>query len=315
MSQARDVLFTLNNPELPPEELQAKLEAWTQVLYFIFQLEEGENGTPHFQGFAQFKSPKKFSTVLNKLSPRLHLEKRRGTPEQAKEYCSKEDTRQGGPWEGGEFVATVGQGTRSDLKDCIDTMRSTSSLKAAALAFPETFVKYSRGLQALYQYMSPAREGEVSVRLLFGPPGTGKTRHVIDSVPRSELFIMEPGSKWFDGYDGHPVLLLDDFVGAASGFRLDYTLRLLDRYEMRLPIKGAHTYLTAKIVYITTNLHPETWFDWNTRIVQLEALKRRFSEIWYFPDAGEKFQVDKASFFNNYQPINADDYDVYCLPK
>ncbi len=48
--------------------------------YLIYQKEEGDNKTPHFQGYVHFKNAVKFSTMRNKL-PGAHLSIARGSGE------------------------------------------------------------------------------------------------------------------------------------------------------------------------------------------------------------------------------------------
>lgn len=43
-------VFTINNPEAEPEAFCSKLESIPDIEYAVFQKEEGESGTPHFQG-------------------------------------------------------------------------------------------------------------------------------------------------------------------------------------------------------------------------------------------------------------------------
>lgn len=151
---------------------------------------------------------------------------------------------------------------------------------------PAIFVKYHRGFYALageaVRKLKRDRD-TVKVTLLFGLPGCGKTRFVLDRHP--DAYVHEPGSPWFDGYTGQDVLLLDDFAGSGSGYRLDKTLVLLDKYQPRLPIKGGHTYLLATHVYVTTNIHPRDWFKWEGRDVQWLALARRFDEVYVFEES------------------------------
>jgi len=45
------------------------------------------------------------------------------------------------------------------------------------------------------------------------------------------------GQLWFDCYENQEVLLLDDFYG---NIRYSYMLNLLDRYTIRLPVKGSY---------------------------------------------------------------------------
>ena len=57
--------------------------------YHIFGYERGEEGTPHLQGYIHLKSASTLS-AMKKRMPRAHWEPRRGTVDQAVEYCKKE---------------------------------------------------------------------------------------------------------------------------------------------------------------------------------------------------------------------------------
>jgi len=142
MATARHVCFTYNNPTLSPADFQAKLQAAERVRYAIFQLEEGEAGTPHYQGYVEYTSPQRFSYFHTNVTP-CHCEKRRGTRAQARDYCRKEDSRKDGPWEVGQWRAG-GSGSRNDLHGIVDACK-TGSLKRVAEEHPEGILRYSKG--------------------------------------------------------------------------------------------------------------------------------------------------------------------------
>lgn len=87
-------VFTLNNPGDQPLEFDPNI-----VKYAVWQLEEGNNtGTPHYQGYVELVRKRALSR-LHQLIPclaRAHIESRRGTAKQARDYCMKEDTRVAG---------------------------------------------------------------------------------------------------------------------------------------------------------------------------------------------------------------------------
>lgn len=83
--QFRHVCFTLNN--YTEEEYKQLIEM--ECKYLVIGKEVGEEGTPHLQGYIEFKTPKRFSTLKN-INQRIHWEERRGTAKQASEYCKKE---------------------------------------------------------------------------------------------------------------------------------------------------------------------------------------------------------------------------------
>lgn len=283
MSQCRNWVFTYNNPTYEPEAFLELVQSTSAFRFVAFQEEVGASGTRHFQGVLSFSRQKRLQTVKNQLGVELHLEIMRGTMEQAYAYATKEDTRVRGPWQAGEMVV---ERQRTDLH------RATQLLKEKGLAYikeelPEVYARYPKGLDALefHRVESLQRDSDnVKVTLLIGNPGCGKTRKVLNDVPAAELYHHEPGDAWYDGYHGQPVVLLDDFCGAASGMRLDKALRFLDRYRVRLPVKGSFTYLVATRVIITTNIHPAGWYKWEDRSIHYLALKRRIQEVVVFEE-------------------------------
>lgn len=110
MTQSCDWCFTLNNPNgaLVPYDAET-------MQYLVYQLESGESGTEHLQGFIQLLRKKTLGGVKRLLGfDTMHLEKRRGTAKQAADYCKKDDSRKDGPWEFGQ-LRTVG-GNRVDYE-------------------------------------------------------------------------------------------------------------------------------------------------------------------------------------------------------
>lgn len=76
------------------------------IKYSIVQLEKSpETGALHFQGYIEMPKPMRFGAIKKLLKcESAHLEARKGTPQQAADYCRKEDSRFDGPWELGELT-------------------------------------------------------------------------------------------------------------------------------------------------------------------------------------------------------------------
>lgn len=271
---ARDWCFTWNNPGMldTPEE-------WSGVKYLRYQLERGENGTNHYQGFVQFKVKKRLS-ALKKLAPPVHWEVRRGTVQQAIDYVEKEESRVDGPWGFGDPSI---QGERSDLTVLAEKVLSGVSLKLIARENPSHYVRYAKGLQALARYApQPPLVRDVTVKLFFGPTGTGKTWTAVHSLEDpDEVYIKDTG-QWWDNYHGQKLIVVDDFAGKASSMRLVEVLRMLDGYRYQVQVKGGYEWLGAETIIVTTNIHPKDWYKWDGREDQYPALRRRFHEVWVF---------------------------------
>lgn len=85
--------FTLNNPVLPGDH--NIFQNNPKIDKYVYQLEEGESKTPHFQGFLRFKTKSRPMSIIT--NPKIHWEKCK-SPEDAIRYCQKPEGRLQGPW-------------------------------------------------------------------------------------------------------------------------------------------------------------------------------------------------------------------------
>lgn len=111
------------------------------IRYVVFQLEVGELGTPHFQGYIELTRPQRFTWLRSNFAAARYAE-RRGLRDEARSYAMKEDTRTAGPWEYGDFNSG-GAGRRTDLSSLVETCK-TGSLKRVADEHPEMVIRYPR---------------------------------------------------------------------------------------------------------------------------------------------------------------------------
>lgn len=121
---------------------------------------------------------------------------------------------------------------------------------------------------------------EISGTTLWHQGSRGGIQELSDP-PKPLTFCRIPtvSGYWFDGYMGQECVLLDDFDGKASKWTLAQTLSILDRYPLNAPTKGGFTFWKPKEVWVTTNIHPRKWFEWENRENQYDALKRRFTVV------------------------------------
>ena len=78
--------FTINNYN---DDDIAKIKSYENN-YLIFGREVGENGTPHLQGYIEFKTNRKLERLKREFHQTAHLEKRRGKAIEASDYCKKD---------------------------------------------------------------------------------------------------------------------------------------------------------------------------------------------------------------------------------
>ena len=74
-----------------------------------------------------------------------------------------------------------------------------------------------------------------------------------------DCYVWKPSvtTKWFDGYMGQSVILIEEFSGQVN---IEFMLGLLDCYTQMVEVKGGSTYLNAKTIYITSNVEPSDWY-------------------------------------------------------
>lgn len=309
MARYRAVCFTLNNPTDPiafdVEEMQ----------YLVYQKEIGANGTPHFQGYCEFKKQKRLAAVKLLLAgpppASCHVERRRGTPAEAAAYCKKDDTRAPGetPVEFGEMKA---QGKRMDLEAFKDEVMAGKRKRELIDDHCGIIARYPKFYDQLTMMNRPERSEEMVVTLLIGGTGLGKTRRVMDAYGSDSDFYVAPlnnGTMWYDTFDGHRRVLLDDFAGAASHISLTSLLRLLDRYPVLVPTKGSHTWWLPVEVFVTTNIPPRDWYKWENRGEQYKALARRFHKVVEYKEGEEPLERE-ADWWQIHAPMEA----VYTTP-
>lgn len=276
---SRNWVFTLNNPdEFVPEVALKDI-----FKFLIYQVEKGENGTIHQQGYICFKVSQRI-TKLKKLIPRAHWEIRKGTHEQAVAYCSKAETRVSGPHSFGDAPA---QGKRTDLDAVKETIDAGGCLMDIADNHFTSFVKYERGIKSYMTMKAPKRETKSKVYVLWGPTGTGKSFWCESEAPNAYWYYPQKDGKWWDGYEGQEDVIIDEFYG---GIMWSIFLRLLDRYPMNVEHKGASVNFNPKRIFITSNKHPRDWYPGKDGLY--ETLERRLDCIMHCPRFGQRFQTN-----------------------
>ncbi len=295
--RARAWCFTYNNPVENPEQfLEFFRETMPYVRYVVFQGEESETATPHYQGYIEFSRKMTLSTLIR--YKQMHYEIRRGTRVDARNYAMKEDTRVAGPWEHGSWESG-GQGARTDLIAFRDAVKAGGTKRRMIDEHPLAMARYPRFYATIRSTIRPVREDDLTIRLNYGTTGTGKTRYAFDTYPDLYEIPLSNGTMWFDGYDLHKDVLFDDFCGAASKVALDNVLKLFDRYPRQVPVKGEYTWWLPSNIVVTTNIHPRDWYNWEGRMSQYDALKRRITSVYVYTEEGEPVNTPVEEFFES----------------
>lgn len=241
----RAFCFTLNN--YTDLEYTAILE--TECRYLCVGKEIAPTtGTPHLQGYVYFENPRSFKSVIKKF-PRSHIVPAGGTPQQNQVYCKKD----GDYFEKGECPE---QGARSDIQNVREMISEGQGMRQIV----ETATSYQsiKCAELLLKYKEQKRQWKTETIWVHGKSGSGKTRWAYDRYSFEDIHKQQAHqSKWFDGYDAHPIVILDEVDSSTS---YDMLKELSDRHPCTVEIKGGRRSFLAKVLVITSLYHPEYLF-------------------------------------------------------
>lgn len=262
--RARDWVFTINN--YTDEDLKQLEKAEKDCQYLIYGFEKGEKGTPHVQGYVEFKNPRQLGGVKQIIGERGHYETRKGTMEEARKYTKKE-----GNWiERGETTKTK-QGKRTDIDEIKKAVKEGKNM-GEIIDNIQNYqqLKYAEGL---LKYQKCTKTRNVEVIWKYGETGTGKTREAIEEAG-DDYWISGKSLRWWEGYQGQKTVIIDDFRKDFCTYH--ELLRILDIYPYRVEYKGGSTWLMATKIIITSAFHPTKVYETREDIQQL---LRRITDI------------------------------------
>lgn len=268
MSQAKNYCFTFNNY---PDDL-ASFDAvlFEYGNYFCYGKEVASTGTPHLQGYVQLKKQDRITGLRKKIPFDVHWEVAKGSADQNKTYCSKDGNFK-------EVGTIVSKGDRTDLADLAALVKSGASKKRIAEEMPEMVIKYPRGIETLQSWLSGYRQWKTQVFWFYGATGTGKSHKAYELAP--DAYFKMADNKWWDGYEGHEDVIVEDYRRDFSTF--SSLLRLLDQYPLMIEAKGSTRPMLAKRIFFTTPKSPQD--TWENRTEEdLAQLLRRIENIWLF---------------------------------
>lgn len=280
VGQARNYVFTICFADAQVTELAVEdFPDW--LTFATWQLECGENGTMHYQGYLECMGKRSMIQLHDVPGfEEAHFEVRRGTAAQAIAYANKDDTRVDGPWTHGEAKQ---QGKRSDLEDMKRQIDDGAPITQLWDNNFGSMIRYHRSFKEYKRIKTAKRNWITRIIIIIGPSGIGKSRLAREMFPDA---FWKPNNKWWDDYDNQDDVVWDEFRGE---YKFGDLLRILDSTPLTLESKGSTCQFVASTVCFTSNFHPKDWY--NAASVkhpwEQSPLKRRIDEfgeiIWLGP--------------------------------
>lgn len=222
----------------------------------------------HLQGALYFKNGKTRRALQRWSGGGKHYcETMRSTAKKNKDYCSKE-----GDWfEEGEFPT---QGKRNDILSVREALQDGANMRNIVLT-----TKNLQGIQYAQKYLTHCekeRDWKPKVIWYWGKPESGKSLEARGLYKNA--YYANDTNKWWDGYDAHKCVVIDDMRGDFCKFH--EFLRLIDRYPYRVEVKGGYRQMVARTMIITSCHEPMfQWMSHGGIKEDMEQLMRRITKV------------------------------------
>lgn len=300
-------VFTINNftPEdvtrldsLPLAGEAGPSPGPTTVRYLVYGRETGEAGTPHLQGYVHFNGRIRFNQVKALVGNGAHLERMRGSPKQAADYCKKDGQfTEKGDAPGGTKSNKFEDVTEFALDIHREQGRPPNDRELAA-EFPHHFIRYGRALREYTRLVCP------EPRLELGQLNDWQQRlhdELMDGPDDRQIkFVVDEhggkGKTWFQRY---MLTHYPEKVQVLSGGKRDDIAHALDPskqiFLFNVP-RGGMEYLQYTILeQIKDRMVFSPKYNSTTKILSNLAHVVVFSNE--MPD-GNKMTHDRYDYFN-----------------
>lgn len=240
----------------------------------------------HWQGYVEMKKKITMGGLKKKVSANAHWEIAKGSADQNKAYCHKD---QEGASDKAEFGVPMAQGERTDLEGIAQSIKEGAKVNDLAEMNPQSFHTFGRTMDRLetIRMNKNVRTEMTTITWLWGRTGTGKSHMLTELIAKEGRNINEAywhnvhDKMWWDGYYQQDDVILDDFRGEIPFQQL---LRLADKYPMTVAQRNKQPMnFVSKKIWVTSSKSPEQCYAAMTgaedrvsqllrRIVQTEHL-------------------------------------------
>lgn len=252
--------------------------------YMCYKREEGgETQGLHYQGYVQMMCQQRIAAVKKELNiTKGWVQAQKASQAQtARAYVWKLETGVGDPIEHGTFRESE-QGKRTDIDEFVDAAKDIGNNKRKMYVdHPACMVKYPKAYDDIRATFTEPRTWKTKVVVFYGMTGSGKSHTAAQLFP--DAYVFGTNNKgWWDGYDAHDVVIIEDFRG--SFMSIEDWLQLCDRYKITVNKKGGRAQFVPKLIIITCSAKPSDWWKQETVGERYPEIERRIDELYVFRD-------------------------------
>jgi len=226
----------------------------------------------HLQGYLEFKEGKSLSSIKKLFKDNtLHIEKRKGTAQQAADYCKKD----GDIFEKGVISK---QGARGDLDDVVQrVLRGEISVDGLVEEAPTLVHQYGRTLDRAEDIRMRRvwRTEMTTCDWIVGKTEAGKSTYAFKEYNPETHYKWKYDSGWQDDYRQQPIVVINEFRGQIKYSDL---LELIDKFPCEVRRRNRPPLpFTSKHIIITSALLPDELYHNLSANDSLAQLLRRIN--------------------------------------
>ena len=264
-TRSRGWCFTLNN--YTDDEFNNLQKVDCQ--YIIYGQETATTtATKHLQGYVHYKNAVSPGHVKATIGTRAHIEVRRGSIQEAVDYCKKE-----GSWFQRGTLRIPDENRWTD----IIKLAEQGKMDVIKEEYPAQYLRYKANLESLQcPDVKPLDSIEGAFEWWYGKTGTGKSRKLQADYPDAYDKAI---NKWWDGYKYEDVVFIEEADPKKCEHMGHFFKRWADHNPFGCEIKNGHlTKVRPKKIIVTSNYTIKECFpnqcDW-------EPLERRFKQVHF----------------------------------
>lgn len=254
-----------------------RMVADPQFLFVAGQFEIAPNTQRlHWQGYVALDRSMRWRQAQQLVMAGCHIERRRGSHQEALDYVTKDETRAPGhqPVVIDRRRPEGAAGTWALIRDAVQGGVSDADLLRD---FPGHFARCHNGINAMRQVVVPPRNSPPTVLWLCGPTGCGKTR-LCRALSQGHTAYWKTPDQWWPGYSQQEVIIMDEI--SPDWMPLRTLLRVTDRYPLTVQVKGGHCQVNSPVILITAPGLPMEQYQ--CQLTEAQEIARRCCAVLSF---------------------------------